>query len=56
MLQIPFLLIDIEVFALSELLQWTWRSAIRNGEPISICILSDKMLKLFQVWLSGGWK
>lgn len=48
--------IDIEVFALSELLQWTWRSAIRNGEPISICILSDKMLKLFQVWLSGEWK
>jgi len=48
--------IDIEVFALSELLQWTWRSAIRNGEPISICILSDKMLKLFQVWLAGEWK
>lgn len=43
--------IDIEVFALSELLQWIWRSAIRNGEPISVCILSDKMLMLFQHWL-----
>jgi hypothetical protein len=45
--------IDIEVFALSELLQWVWRSAIRNGEPISVCILSDKMLRLFQTWLGG---
>lgn len=48
--------IDIEVFALSELLQWVWRSAIRNGEPISVCILSDKMLRLFETWLKGDWK
>jgi len=48
--------IDIEVFALSELLQWIWRSAIRNGQPISVCILSDKMLRLFETWLGGNWE
>jgi hypothetical protein len=44
--------IDEDVFALSELVQWVWRSAIRNGEPITLCILSPRMKKLFLVWLN----
>lgn len=48
--------IDPEVFALSEMLQWVWRSRIRNGQPIKVCILSDRMLRLFQHWLSGSWE
>ena len=48
--------IDQETFALSEMLQWVWRSRIRNGQPIKVCILSDRMLRLFQHWLSGNWE
>lgn len=40
-----------DVFALCELLQWVWRSAIRNGEPITLCIVSPRMRKLFINWL-----
>ena len=42
-----------EVFALNELLQWLWRSAIRNREPIHVAILSERMLKLFENWLGN---
>lgn len=41
-----------DVFALCELLQWIWRSAIRNGEPITLCIVSPRMKKLFVEWLN----
>lgn len=43
--------VDTNQFALSELLQWLWRSRIRNGEPIKVCILSKRMRLLFQEWL-----
>lgn len=42
-----------ELFALSEMIQWVWRSAIRNGEEISIYIASDRMRELFESWLNG---
>lgn len=38
-------------FALNELLQWVWRSAIRNGQPIHLAILSGRMRDLFKRWL-----
>ena len=41
-----------ERFALNELLQWLWRSAIRNGEPIHVAILSNRMRTLFLSWLN----
>jgi hypothetical protein len=37
-------------FALNELLQWLYRSAIRNGEPIQAAILSERMRRLFIEW------
>lgn len=43
--------VDADIFAVSELVQWVWRSAIRNGEPITLCIVSKRMRKLFDEWL-----
>jgi hypothetical protein len=43
--------VDNNQFALSELVQWVWRSQIRDGKPIKLCILSKRMRKIFQDWL-----
>jgi len=43
--------LDQDNFALSELIQWIWRSAIRNGEKIYIYIPSERMRGLLQNWL-----
>jgi hypothetical protein len=45
--------VSVNQYALSEMVQWVWRSRIRDGEPIKICILSKRMRKLFQDWLQG---
>lgn len=37
--------------ALSELIQWIWRSAIRNDEKITIYFLSNRMERLLKEWL-----
>lgn len=41
-----------EMFALSCLVQWVWRSRIRNGQPISLYIPSKRMRDLFCDWLN----
>lgn len=38
-------------WALSEMIQWIWRSAIRNGEDIWIYIPSRRMRALLETWL-----
>jgi hypothetical protein len=43
--------VDQDKFALSELIQWIWRSAIRNGEKIYLYIPSERMRGLLQNWL-----
>ncbi len=43
--------IDNDQFALNEMLQWIWRSAIRNGEKINIYIPSSRMRNLLYNWL-----
>lgn len=43
--------VDPNQFALSEMLQWIWRSQIRDGKPIKLCIISKRMRKLLQDWL-----
>lgn len=40
-----------DVFALSELVQWVWRSRIRCGENIVLCIANKRMRELFNNWL-----
>ena len=43
--------VDNNQFALSELVQFVWRTQIRDGKPIKLCILSKRVRKLFQDWL-----
>ena len=41
-----------DMFALSEMLQFIWRSAIRTGHPINLYIPSSRMRGLLQTWLN----
>ncbi len=45
--------IDNEMFALNEMLQWIWRSAIRNRQEIHLYIPSSRMRNLLLDWLDG---
>lgn len=38
-------------FALSALIQWIWRSRIRNGKAIYLYLPSNRIRKLFREWL-----
>lgn len=40
-------------YALSALLQWVWRSAIRNGKKVTIYIPAPRMRQLLTDWLNG---
>ena len=40
-------------FALSEFIQWIWRSAIRDGKEIWIYVPSKRMRALLQDWLNN---
>ena len=42
-----------EDYALSVMLQCIWRTAIRNDDPISVMIFSDRMKNLFIDWLNN---
>ena len=42
---------DEDKYALSEMLQFIWRSAIRNGEEIWIYIPSVRMRNLLKIWI-----
>ena len=50
--------IDSDCFALSEMLQWIWRSAIRDKKPINLYVPSLRMRNLLLEWIhkvnSGG--
>jgi hypothetical protein len=39
-------------YALSEMLQWIWRSAIRDGKHITVYIPSKRMRNLLSKWIS----
>jgi hypothetical protein len=40
-----------DLHALSEMVQWIFRSAVRNGQPIKVFIPSPRMRSLLQDWL-----
>lgn len=40
-----------DLFALSEMLQWIWRSRIRDGLPINLLLPSERMRGLLDEWL-----
>lgn len=42
--------IDTDKFSLSVLLQWAWRSRLREGKPVSAYIPSSRMRELFSRW------
>ena len=44
--------IDVDTYALSEMLQWIWRSAIRDGKPITLYIPSKRMRSLLINWIN----
>lgn len=46
--------IDENRHALSEMVQWIWRSAIRDDKRINIFIPSSRMRNLLQKWLEGS--
>lgn len=43
--------VNEDLFALSCMVQWIWRSQIRDGKPISVYIPSCRMRQLFKNWL-----
>lgn len=43
--------VDQELYALSELLQWLFRSQIRKGKPVELFIPSDRMRRILQEYL-----
>jgi len=47
------IIIDQDKFALSEMVQWIWRSAIRNNEKITIYIPSKRMRNLLIKFLNN---
>lgn len=44
--------VDEDIFALSDLLQWIFRSRIRKGQPIDIYIPSIRMRNLLELYLN----
>lgn len=45
--------VDNDAYALSELVQWLFRSAIRDGQPVTLYIPSSRMRKLLQDWIDA---
>lgn len=43
---------DDNLFSLSALLQWIWRSQIRDGNPIDLYIPSERMRELLKIWIA----
>jgi hypothetical protein len=44
--------IDEDVYALSVMLQWIWRSAIRDGKDITLYLPSVRMRELLVSWIN----
>ena len=44
--------VDSDMYALSSLIQWVWRSAIREGNPITLYVPSSRMRGLLIKWLN----
>ena len=44
--------VDEDLYALSAMIQWIWRSRIRREEPIHVFIPSERMRSLLRAWLN----
>ena len=47
------IVIDEDQFALSEMIQFIWRSAIRDNQPITVYIPSERMRNLLIGWMNS---
>ncbi len=47
------IVINQDLYALSELLQWIWRSQIRENKPINLYMPSSRMRELLGKWILG---
>jgi len=47
------IIIDQDIYALAEMLQFIWRSAIRDNKPINLYIPSRRMRELLIHWLNN---
>lgn len=45
-----------ELYAINEMIQFIWRSAIRNGETVNVFIPSKRMRILLQKWLKDEYE
>lgn len=45
---------DQDLHALAEMLQWIWRSRIRDGQPITVFVPSTRMRSLLLDWLENA--
>ena len=48
--------VDEDTYALSILVQWIWRSAIRDGKPIKLYIPSRRMRELLLGWIESTYQ
>lgn len=46
--------VDEDTYAVSEMLQFVWRSAIRDGKPINVYVPSIRMRELFVNWIKDN--
>lgn len=46
--------INADLFAVSEMIQWIFRSAIRNRESIHLYVPSERMRRLLISWIEGS--
>lgn len=44
--------LDSDAYALSCMVQWVWRSQIRQGKPITLYVPSNRMRNIFKKWLT----
>lgn len=44
---------DGDLYSLSTLVQWIWRSAIRDGKPVTLYLPSRRMRELLEGWLNS---
>lgn len=42
---------DEDLYALSNMIQWIWRSAIRDGKPVTVYVPSKRMRTLLTDWI-----
>ena len=40
-----------DAYALTELIQWVWRSRVRKGQPITLYLPNPRMRRLMEQWL-----